>query len=334
MKVLITGCGGYIGSYLSRYLLSKGYELKCVDALFFGSDVVVDLIDNPKVEFHKLDARRIPPSLIEDVDAIVDMVAIANDPSAELDPNLTWDINFRSRVRLAKMSKELGIRKYILTSSCSVYGYQESMAYEETTPNPLTTYAKANLETEREVLQLADQRFNVIVLRLATAFGVSRRMRFDLVLNAMVLSAFKEGIVYVDGTGEQKRPLVHIADISRAIELVLRDNRLKKEVLNVGSNEQNISINELAKKVAKFTNAKIVYRKSLVDARSYTVNFDKIKRLLGFTTLYDIDYGIKEVYNALVLGLIKPEDRWWTVKTYRRLLNQHPWVRVRSSNSE
>jgi len=322
MRVFITGCAGYIGSFLTRYLLSKGYKVRCVDALYFGSDVIADILNNPNFQFFKLDSREIVKDMLKDVDAVVDMVAIANDPSAELVPDLTWKVNLESRAKLAKLAKEAGVKKYVVTSSCSVYGFQEEIANEETPPNPLTTYAKANVEVEKRILPLNDKGYCTTALRLATVFGVSRRMRFDLVLNAMVLNAFLKGLIYVDGTGEQRRPLVHVGDVSRAIEMVLRSDKVCGEVINIGSNTQNVTIKQLAEEVAKVTGARIEYRKELVDKRSYAVNFDKAKRLLGFETIYDIGYGIREVYNALVLGFVKPEERWWTVKWYKKLLER------------
>ncbi len=320
MKVLVTGCAGYIGSYLTRYLISKGYSVRCVDKLYFGGDVISDLIGNPNFELLNVDVRELELPHFKGVDAVVDMAAIPNDPSAELVPELTVEVNRNARERTARLAKEAGVKKYVLTSSCSVYGFQEKVVSEEDRPNPLTVYAKANLEAERATLALAGGGFCPTALRLATAYGVSRRMRFDLVLNAMVLNAFLNGEVIVEGTGEQRRPLVHIGDISRAIKMALESDKVCGEVFNVGSNDQNVTIKELAERVAKITGARIRYKPELVDKRSYAVNFDKIERVLGFKTLFDIEYGVKEVYNALVLGFVKPEERWWTVKWYKKLL--------------
>ncbi len=322
--VVVTGCAGYIGSYLTRLLLQKGYSVRCVDRLYFGSESIADLLGRPDFELINVDVRDLDETLFRDVFAVIDMAAIPNDPAAELLPQLTYDINERARARTAELAKRAGVERYILTSSCSVYGYQQRRVSESDEPNPLTVYAKANLNAERRVLALASSDYCVTILRLATVYGVSRRMRLDLVLNAMVFNALKEGKVIVHGTGEQKRPLIHVGDVSRAIVQVLEAPKdvVCNEVFNVGSNDQNFKIIELAKLVADMLNVKVELVPEMVDKRSYEVDFSKIEKRLGFKPIFDIKYGIREVYNALLLGLIKPDDRCYTVKWYKKLLEE------------
>mgnify|MGYP001770686448 FL=1 len=318
MKLLVTGCGGYIGTTLVPYLLRRGYSVRCVDWLVFGEDVLSHVAGEKSFELVKKDVRELDSSALEGVDAVVDLAAISNDPAGELDPELTLSINHRARARLAKMAKERGVRRYVLASSCSVYGRQEGVVDESAEPRPLTTYAKANLMAERDVLPLADGRFAPVALRFATVYGPSRRMRFDLVINAMTLSAYQEGRIYVEGDGMQMRPLVHVVDVARAIAFALEqpEDAVAGQVFNVGG--ENYKIIDVAKEVQSVAGGEISFRGE-VDKRSYAVSFDKIARL-GYRTLYTVRDGVRQVYHELLLGHLRPEERWWTVKWYKRIL--------------
>ena len=324
-KILVTGCGGYIGTTLTGYLLEKKYEIICVDTLFFGEDLIVHLKEHDNFHLVKKDVRELLPEDFTGVDAVVDMAAIANDPSGELNPTLTYDINYKARVRNAILGKKAGVKKYILISSCSVYGRQKNTVNENAPLNPLTVYSKANMMAENEVLPLNSREYSVTVLRLATVFGFSRRMRFDLVVNAMTLNAFLKKEIIVEGDGSQERPLIHVIDVARAVKKVLEAEReiVGGQIFNVGSNNQNYKIIDIARKVKEIVGGKITYRGEL-DKRTYRVSFDKIREQLSYTTMYDLDYGVKEVYHALLSGFLKPEDRWITVKWYKRLLQQRP----------
>lgn len=325
MRVLVTGCGGYIGTLLTPYLLRKGYQVRCVDKLFFGKDLLNHVIGERGFELVEMDTRVISKDVLRNVDAVVDLAALSNDPAGELNPEWTMDINYRARSRTAKLAKEVGVSRYILASSCSVYGRQEVIADENTEPNPLTTYAKANLLAEKDVLPLASDRFTVTALRFATVYGPSVRMRFDLVINAMTLSAFTEGVIYVEGDGMQERPLVHIMDVVRAVNLVLEapSDRVNGQVFNVGSDEQNYRVIDMARIVQSIVGGEIRFR-GVVDRRSYRVSFRKIRETLGFNAIYNVDDGIKQVYHELLTGHLKPEDRWFTVKWYKTLLAKDP----------
>lgn len=322
MKILVTGCGGYIGTTLVPYLLRKGYGVKCIDWLVFGEDVLSHVIGESSFQLIKADIRNIDGSAFRDVDAVVDLAAISNDPAGELDPELTLSINYRARVRNAKLAKENGVSRYVLASSCSIYGRQSGIADELTEPNPLTTYAKANLMAERDILPLTDDSFTTIALRFATVYGPSRRMRFDLVVNAMTLSALQEGKIYVEGDGMQQRPLVHVIDVARAIALMLElpQDKVNGQLFNVGSDEQNYRIVDIAKEVQAVTGSEIAFRGE-IDRRSYAVSFRKI-RSLGYNTLYTVRDGVRQVYHEILLGYLKPEERWWTVKWYKRLMSK------------
>lgn len=333
MRILMTGCAGYIGSTLTPFLLHKGFQIRCIDKLIFGEDVIEHVLNERGFELVKADVRGVGSEVLRGVDCVIDMAAIANDPAGALDPELTMSINYRARVRMAHMAKEHGVSCYILFSSCSVYGRQSGVVDENSEPNPLTVYARANLLAEKDILPLASNKFTPIILRLATVYGPSRRMRFDLVVNAMTLAAYREGRIYVEGDGRQERPLVHVLDVARAVELVIdrafSDGKvLKGEVINIGSDDQNYKIIEIAEKVKGIVGGEIVFRGE-IDKRSYRVSFKKARQLLGFNPIFRIEDGIKQVYNELLLGHLKPEPRWITVEWYRRLLKEKPEVVMR-----
>src|SRR5215472_17079155 len=211
--VLVTGAGGYIGSTLCAVLLEAGYKVIGLDRYYFGLDLLRDLMANPNFKPVVHDEREVSEEHLEGVAAVCDLAALSNDPSGELQPELTVSVNHKARVRVAELAKKVGVKRYVLASSCSVYGAAESESLTETSePRPLTTYAKANLAAEKSVLPLNSKDFTVTVLRQATVFGLSRRMRIDLVLNLMTLNAVQKGKIYITGGGQQWRPLVHVRD--------------------------------------------------------------------------------------------------------------------------
>jgi nucleoside-diphosphate-sugar epimerase len=328
MKVLVTGGAGYIGSILSRLLLEKGYDVICLDRLFFGIDSIKDIAD--KIKIVKNDIRWFKPEILNGVDAVFDLASLSNDPSGELDPQKTLEINYKGRVRVAKLSKKHGVTRYVLASTCSVYGFQEGILTEESALNPLTTYAKANVLAEKDVLPLADEKFTVTALRQATVYGFSPRMRFDLAINGMVLGFFKNGKIPIMRDGKQWRPFVHVRDTSKAFITVLESDPeiVNGQIFNVGSNEQNVQIFDLAKLVAESINLPFNYEwYGSPDTRSYRVSFDKIKKKLKFKTQYTPKQGAKEVFDALKEGKLNADDpRTITVKWYKHLLEMHKLI--------
>ncbi|RSN77487.1 NAD-dependent epimerase/dehydratase family protein [Candidatus Methanodesulfokora washburnensis] len=329
MRVLVTGGAGYIGSILCRMLLERGYDVTCLDRFFFGFDPIREIEDRIKVV--KDDVRWFNPDILGGIDAVIDMAALSNDPSGELDPQKTLEINYRGRVRVAKLSKKFGVKKYILASSCSVYGSQEGMLTEDSQLNPLTTYAKANMLAEKEVLPLADKTFSVTILRQATVYGYSPRMRFDLAINGMVLGFFKNGKVPIMRDGTQWRPFVHIKDTSNAFIKVLEaENELVNgQIFNVGSDEQNFQIFNLARLVAESIGLPFNYEwYGSPDRRNYRVSFQKIRKTLGFEPRYSPREGAKEIFDALKDGRLNPDDpRTITVKWYKQLMEMHKLIK-------
>ncbi len=329
MKVLVTGGAGYIGSILSRILLEKGYDVTCLDRLFFGADPIKDITD--KIRLVKDDIRWFKPEILKGIDAVFDLASLSNDPSGELEPQKTLEINYMGRIRVAKLSKKYRVSRYVLASTCSVYGFQEEILTEESSPNPLTTYAKANMLAEKEIQPLADKSFTVTALRQATVYGYSPRMRFDLAINGMTLGFFKNGKIPIMRDGEQWRPFIHVKDTSNAFIKVLEADPelVNGQVFNAGSNEQNIQIFNLAKLIAESINLPFNYEwYGSPDKRSYRVSLNKIKETLNFKPQYTPKEGAKEVFDALKDGRVSGDDpRTITVKWYKQLLEMHTLIK-------
>jgi len=298
--------------------------------LFFGIESIKELLSNPNYELIKDDIRWCNPNVLKNVDAVIDMAALSNDPSGNLNPEKTMEINYKGRERIAKIAKKHGVERYILASSCSIYGFQEGILTEESNINPLTTYAKANGLAEQATLKLADDSFCVTVLRQSTVFGLSPRMRFDLAINGMTLGFHKNGKIPVMRDGNQWRPFVHIKDTSNAFITTLKAEKtlVNKEIFNVGSNDQNYQILSLAKMVAK--GADIPFKFEWYgdpDNRSYRINFDKISKILNYKTTLKPKDGAKEISNALSKGLTEPSLKTKTVEWYKYLIESQKIVK-------
>ena len=320
MKVLVTGGAGYIGSVLIGRLLEEGYDVVCLDKLVFGDVGVKPYMGMSNFELVVEDTRTFNPEILNGVDVVVDLAAISQpDPSGLLNERLFYEMNYRGSVRVANLSLKRGVRKYIFTSTCSVYGFQEGLISEESPPNPLENYAKTKLMAEEEIIPLSSERFCVTILRLATVYGLSRKMRFDLVVNGMTLSLYKTGVIKVMYPGTQIRPVVHVADVAKAIMNVIEadESKVNGEVFNVGSNDQNYQIYDLAKLIGDSVGKPYqIEWYGEPDTRSYNVDFTKIRKRLSFIASYTPTEGTREIYKALEDGVIAdtPETRvisWW-----------------------
>ena len=327
--MLVTGGAGYIGSVLTRTILERGHDVTCLDRLFFGTDPIKDLTD--KITLVKDDIRWFKPEILNRVDAVLDLASLSNDPSGELDPQKTLEINHMGRVRVAALSKKHGVGKYVLASTCSVYGFQKETLTEQSGLNPLTTYARANMLAEKDILPLANKSFTVTALRQATVYGFSPRMRFDLAINGMVLGFFKNGKIPIMRDGKQWRPFVHVKDTSNAFLRVLQSDPelVNGQIFNVGSDEQNVQVFDLANLVAGAIKLPFNYEwYGTPDRRSYKVSFDKIKRALKYRADHSLEEGAKEVYDALKEGKLNPDDpKTITVKWYRNLLEMQAFLK-------
>lgn len=324
-RILVTGGAGYIGSVLTELLLDRGYEVTVLDRFFFGP-TLTDLKGRSGLRLVKGDVRWVEADIMEGIDGVCDLAALSNDPAGELNPAKTMEINYAGRVRIARMAKASHVPRYVLASSCSVYGFQDGVLDETSTPNPLTTYAEANLAAERDVLPMADESFTATVLRQATVYGLSRRMRFDLAINGMTLGVWQKGSIPVLRDGTQWRPFVHVRDTSRAFVRVLEADRahVNGDIFNVGSNEQNVQILALARRVSEAVGKEFQYNwYGDPDHRSYQVRFDKIADRLGYRTEQTPDDAAREIFDALEQQRVTPDSKTRTVEWYKSLLQWH-----------
>jgi|SRR6516162_2557881 nucleoside-diphosphate-sugar epimerase len=326
--VLVTGAGGYIGTVLVPMLLEAGYNVRALDRYFFGRDL---LSNHEHLEIVIEDARCVRPEQLDGVDYVIDLAAVSNDPSGEQFRDETYAINHLSRVRTAKLAKAACVKRYILPSSCSIYGFSDpSIVVNETmATNPLTTYAKANQMAEQSISPLASDDFVVVILRQATVYGYSPRMRFDLAINGMTFGAWKTGVLPLMRDGTQWRPMIHVKDTARAqiFMLTADPDKVNGQIFNVGSEENNYQLEPLAKIVANLIPRDVrIEWYGDPDHRSYRVSFDKIYSL-GYRALYVADDGVRDLCAALEAGKVDRTTKTITLEWYRELTAWHKRIR-------
>jgi nucleoside-diphosphate-sugar epimerase len=320
----VTGGAGYIGSVLLKSLLGKGHSLLCLDRFFFGDDYLRLLAREFPLTLSRDDIRWFNGSMLKGFDAVIDMAALSNDPTGELDPWKTIEINYLGRSRVARLAREAGVQRYLFISSCSIYGFQQGILSEESPTKPLTTYARANLLAEQDNLPLASKDFTSTAIRLATAYGLSERMRFDIAINGMTLGAVKNKKIPVMKDGTQWRPFVHVEDISRAVSSILSEDKEKVngELFNIGSDSQNYQVKELAELVANSLSERPqIEWYGTPDNRSYRVSFKKAREVLGFEPKYTPVDAAREIERALVNGNLTDSLKTRTVDWYKHLLS-------------
>ena len=322
--IFVAGAGGYIGSVLIEALLDAGHRVRAFDRFFFRTALLADLETRPGLEVLRGDSRSVQASVFEGVDVAMDLAGISNDPSCDLNESITTDVNINGAQHLATTAKRAGVPRYIYSSSCSVYGQGgPDVASEDSPTNPVSLYAKSKVAAEQALLSLADQAFSPTILRNATIYGLSRRMRFDLVINLMTLSAYKNRRIHVMGGGKQWRPLVHVSDASLAFITVMEAplDRVAGQTFNVGSNEQNYQVYQIAqmvRDVVPHTELEVVPDDD--DRRSYRVEFSKIAGALDFKVRKTPYEGIVEIKQALERGKVEDTIATRTVQYYRYLI--------------
>ena len=322
MNILVTGGAGYVGSVVIPELIGNGYKVKCLDRFFFGNEFLSQEKFSGQLELCKDDIRWFDPKILEDVDIVFDLAAISNDPAGDLNPEKTFEINHKGRARVARLSKECGVKRYILASSASIYGQQEDIADENESVKPLTAYSKANRNAEIDNLPLNTDDFSVTVLRFSSVYGASPRMRFDTAVNCMVLDLFKNSKISVRGKSN-KRPFIHVKDVVQAYLLTItaEQNKIAGQIFNVGSEDQNYEMGDLANEIAKICDTKGAIESSdTIDNRSYFASFKKIQDVLRFDTNYKIVDGVKEMYESLKAGELTDSVKTRTVEWYKKLL--------------
>lgn len=329
-RVVVTGGAGYLGSVLVPMLLSEGYDVRVVDRFYFGKETLNSVIDHPNLKLIDADIfhHENIPHLFADVDTVIHLASISNDPSGDLDPNLTIQTNFLSTVSLARRAKVEGVRKFIFISSCSVYGASGDQYLDENSPTgPVTLYALSKMQCENELLPMADNTFAVTFLRFATLFGYSPRMRFDLAVNAMSKNSILGKNIVVNGDGTQYRPFLHVRDASRAIITILQSypSLTNKKKFNVGNELLNFTIKELADRIkAFFPQVSIDTNPINKDTRSYRVRFSHFSEICNFQTKYFLEDGLKEIEGAHKQGFLSNMDdpKYYNLEVMKKVISE------------
>src|SRR5438105_10309664 len=330
MRVLITGHNGYIGSVLSPMVRAVGHDVVGLDTSLFEGGTFGE--DGPQIEAIRMDLRDVEVSDLRGFDAVMHLAALSNDPVGDLNPQCTYDINHHGSVRLARLAKQAGVKRLIFASSCSLYGVAgDEMLTEQAAMNPITPYGVSKVLFEREVSTLADDDFSPTFLRNATAYGVSPRLRADVVVNNLVGMAFTTGEVLIQSDGTPWRPLVHIEDIARSFIAVLHAPRdlVHNEAFNVGRSEENYRVRELGALVEQVVSgSKVRYAEGGgPDARCYRVDCGKLMRTLPeYRPQWSVRRGMEQLRDAFESnGLTSDElfgDRYFRIKRLRTLQSQ------------
>jgi len=331
-RVLITGAAGYIGVPLCAQLLRDGFSVVALDRFFFGINKLAALHTNPDLMLLRQDSRTFDVAILKDVDVICDLAGLSNDAAAEIDPALTRDINTRGALRTARAAKEMGVRRYLYSSSASTYGAGTKEGLVETDElHPQTEYARSKVDVENGILPMSSRDFEVVVLRNATVYGLAPRMRFDLAVNIMTMRAWKDRVIYVMGGGQQWRPFVHVSDVVQAFRLAMdaEPEKVNGEIFNVGSDDQNYQIKQLAQFVTDvIPNVTVHHIPDDPDKRSYNVSFAKIRERLGFEPTRRVHEGIVEIKQALERGQVLADDpTCFTLQWYQSIISWDQRIR-------
>lgn len=312
MKVLVTGHRGYIGTVMVPMLQAEGFDVVGMDTDLYRHCTYGDQpVEIPTIE---KDVRDVTASDVKGFDAIVHLAALSNDPLGNINPDITYDINHHASVQTAEAARSAGVQRFIFASSCSMYGKAGDDILDETAEfNPVTPYAKSKVYVERDVSQMADDNFSPVFMRNATAYGVSPRIRFDLVINNLVAWAMTTGRILMKSDGTPWRPLVHIEDITQAVICALKAPRetIHNLAVNVGSNDENYQMHDLAQMVKETVpNCQIEYADGAgPDTRCYRANFDKIRRVFpDFETKWTARQGVEQCYESYVKHGLNKDD--------------------------
>ncbi|MFW6059322.1 MAG: NAD-dependent epimerase/dehydratase family protein [Phycisphaeraceae bacterium] len=314
MRILVTGHLGYIGTVLTPMLLRSGHDVVGLDTDLYGRCTYGDPVSIPYVPTMHADIRDIDLDDLRGFDAVAHLAALSNDPLGDFRPPLTDIINHRAAVELARCAKAAGVRRFVFSSTCSNYGAGGEGWLDEDAPfNPVTPYGRAKVQAEQSIRALADDSFTPVILRSATAFGFSPRIRFDLVVNNLVAWAYSTGHVRLKSDGRSWRPVVHVEDIARAFKAVLEAPReqVHDEAFNVGRTDQNFRVRDIAEMIAQVVpDCDVTFAESArSDPRCYRVCCDKLpQRVPAFEAQWDVVAGARQLYEIFRAYGITPES--------------------------
>jgi len=308
-NVLVIGGDGYIGSALLPLLLERGYHVRILSLLLFGTEPIAPYMGHPRLEVMQADFRQVDKVVesMRGMDAVIHLGAIVGDPACALDEDLTIDINVTATKLIAEVAKGHGVNRFIFASSCSVYGASDGVLDERSDLKPVSLYARSKMACERLLSSMSSGAFSVVSLRFGTIYGLSGRTRFDLVVNLLTAKAIVEGEMTVAG-GSQWRPFLHVEDAARAVLLALDAplSSVQGRVFNVGSDAQNYTIAEVGRLIASMVPDARLIETNLPDSdrRNYRVSFAKIRDELGFAPRWTLETGVAQVIDALLTGKV------------------------------
>lgn len=304
--ILVNGGGGYLGSILVPKLLLKGYRVRVLDAFYFGNFLPFEA-ENLEVIKGDIRNEKIVIKSLKGVDKVINLACLSNDPSSDIDPELTREINYTANKNVIKLAHEAGVKRYIYASSSSVYGLKnEDKVTEDLPVEPISLYSELKARVEDFLFSIRDDNFTVSAVRSATICGYSPRMRLDLLVNILTVSALANGKLFIDG-GDQVRANIHISDISNFyITLLNADHSLvHNEAFNIS--DSNSTVIDMAKKVQSLIKCKVEFSDK-VDPRSYKLNDDKARKILNFRNEYSIDRAILDIKKSFFEGRIRIDD--------------------------
>ena len=310
-NILVTGGAGYIGSVLTRNLVLSKYNVKVLDSLVFGKDGISELVSNDSVNLFVGDIRNkeIIPDVLKEIDCVVHLAAIVGEPLCSKIPKAARQINEFATKYLIDSCKKSGVQRFIFASTCSNYGSSLGLVNEDTTLESLSLYSETKVKSESYILDSKEDNFEPCILRFATAYGISPRMRFDLLVQEFIRDALIDKKISIFGP-DHWRPLIHVDDIASAcITAIENSSNISGEVYNVGDNEQNYTKMNLAQLVQKYVpSSTIEVTGSKQDLRNYRVSFDKIKNKLNFNVSKTVEDGILEILDQINNNILDPKE--------------------------
>lgn len=308
-RVLVIGGAGYIGSALLPHLLEKGYRVRVLDLLLFGEDPIKPVLDHPDLEIVRADFRQVDRAVaaMKDVDMVVHLGGLVGDPACSVDAGLTTEVNLDYTRVIAEIAKGEGVKRFVFASSCSVYGASDEVLDETSLLNPVSLYARSKIASENVLFEMSSPDFAPTMLRFGTIYGLSGRLRFDLVVNLLSAKAVIDNKITVFG-GDQWRPFLHVEDAARSVMMVLEapTEVVRNEIFNVGSDEQNATLGDIGRLVQRFVpEAEYIDSGHDGDRRNYRVDFSKIRQHLGFQPAWTLEAGVQQVVEAVRSGKVR-----------------------------